>query len=43
MSRNDVNTLLQDLKEGRLLDERNFEGMDVEVYLDERDEAPFAG
>lgn len=42
MSRSDVDTLLQDLKEGRLLDERNFEGLDVEAYLDERDEAPFA-
>ena len=42
MSRSDVNTLLQDLKEERLLSERNFEGLDVEAYLDKRDEAPFA-
>ncbi|MGO4528417.1 hypothetical protein AB4Z30_04990 [Paenibacillus sp. 2TAF8] len=42
MSRDDVNLLLQDLKEERLLCERNFEGLDVEAYLDKRDEAPFA-
>lgn len=42
MSRSDVNTLLADLKEGRLLREQNFEGLDIEAVLDERDEAPFA-
>ncbi len=31
MSKGDVNTLLHDLKEGRLLNERNFEGLDVEA------------
>ncbi|PYE50135.1 hypothetical protein HUB98_29115 [Paenibacillus barcinonensis] len=42
MSRDDVHSLLADLKEGHLLGEQNFRGLDVDAYLDERDEALFA-
>ena len=42
MSRTDVEKLLSDLNEGRILTQQTFEGLDVEVYLDERDTSAFA-
>ncbi|SDC73484.1 hypothetical protein SAMN05428987_2529 [Paenibacillus sp. CF095] len=42
MSRTDVEKLLLDLNEGRILTQQTFEGLDVEVYLDERDASVFA-
>lgn len=34
MSRTDVEKLLADLNEGRILTQQTFEELDVEVYLD---------
>ncbi|MFX3649452.1 MAG: hypothetical protein ACE3K2_08515 [Paenibacillus sp.] len=42
MSRTDVEKLLLDLNEERILTQQTFEGLDVEVYLDERDASAFA-
>ncbi|WP_145318287.1 MULTISPECIES: hypothetical protein [Paenibacillus] len=42
MSRTDVEKLLADLNEGRILTQQTFEELDVEVYLDERDATAFA-
>lgn len=42
MSKTDVEKLLLDLNEGRILTQQTFEGLDVEVYLDERDASVFA-
>jgi esterase/lipase superfamily enzyme len=42
MSKTDVEKLLTDLNEGRILTQQTFEGLDVEVYLDERDASAFA-
>ncbi|NMI07391.1 hypothetical protein HF638_25695 [Paenibacillus sp. SZ31] len=42
MSKTDVEKLLLDLNEGRILTQQTFEGLDVEIYLDERDAPAFA-
>ncbi|WP_339241994.1 hypothetical protein MKX40_12620 [Paenibacillus sp. FSL R5-0517] len=42
MSRTDVEKLLSELNEGRILTQQTFEGLDVEVYLDDRDASTFA-
>ncbi|CAM3267670.1 hypothetical protein HP548_06740 [Paenibacillus taichungensis] len=42
MSRVDVDKLLADMNEGRLLSQQTFEGLDVEAYLDQRDASEFA-
>ncbi len=42
MSRTDVEKLLSELNEGQILTQQTFEGLDVEVYLDERDASAFA-
>ncbi|APO45444.1 hypothetical protein BS614_16420 [Paenibacillus xylanexedens] len=42
MSKMDVEKLLLDLNEGRIMTQQTFEGLDVEVYLDERDTYAFA-
>ncbi|MBB6022387.1 hypothetical protein HNR77_003484 [Paenibacillus sp. JGP012] len=42
MDRDDVHTLLAELKDGHLLDDQNFKGLDIDAYLDERDEPSFA-
>ncbi|MDQ0656868.1 hypothetical protein [Paenibacillus sp. W2I17] len=42
MSKTDVEKLLADLNEGRILTQQTFEGLDVEIYLDERDASAFA-
>ncbi|WP_419892164.1 hypothetical protein [Paenibacillus xylanexedens] len=42
MSKTDMEKLLSDLNEGRILNQQTFEGLDVEVYLDERDASAFA-
>lgn len=42
MSRSDVNTWLKELQDRRLIRDQHFEGLDIEAYLDMRDEAPFA-
>lgn len=42
MSKMDVEKLLVDLNEGRILTQQTFEELDVEVYLDERDASAFA-
>ncbi|MCW3791950.1 hypothetical protein OM416_10180 [Paenibacillus sp. LS1] len=42
MSKTDVEKLLLDLNEGQILTQQTFEGLDVEVYLDERDASAFA-
>ncbi|WP_458462141.1 hypothetical protein [Paenibacillus sp.] len=42
MSKMDVEKLLTDLSEGWILTQQTFEGLDVEVYLDERDASAFA-
>ncbi|MEK4052030.1 hypothetical protein MHB84_00140 [Paenibacillus sp. FSL F4-0087] len=42
MSRVDVDKLLADMNEGRILSQQTFEGLDVEAYLDQRDASEFA-
>ncbi|WP_339302800.1 hypothetical protein [Paenibacillus sp. FSL R5-0519] len=42
MSRTDVEKLLSELNEGPILTQQTFEGLDVEVYLDDRDASTFA-
>ncbi|WP_258166491.1 hypothetical protein [Paenibacillus sp. PCH8] len=42
MNKKDVEKLLRDLNEGRILTQQTFKGLDVEVYLDERDTSEFA-
>ncbi|MEK4661330.1 hypothetical protein MHH93_05495 [Priestia sp. FSL H7-0729] len=42
MSRTEVEKLLSELNEGQILTQQTFEGLDVEVYLDERDASAFA-
>ncbi|WP_405172526.1 hypothetical protein MHI12_12465 [Paenibacillus sp. FSL H8-0280] len=42
MSKTDVEKLLFDLNKGRILTKQTFEGLDVEIYLDERDASAFA-
>ncbi|OMF17559.1 hypothetical protein BK131_06255 [Paenibacillus amylolyticus] len=42
MSKTDVEKLLLDLNEGQILTQQIFEGLDVEIYLDERDAPAFA-
>ncbi|RPK30551.1 hypothetical protein [Paenibacillus xylanexedens] len=42
MSRTDVEKLLAELNEGRILTQQTFEGLDVEGYLNDRDASTFA-
>ncbi|KFM93071.1 hypothetical protein [Paenibacillus macerans] len=42
MSRVDAERLLTDLKHGLLITQQTFEGLDVDDYLDERDDSGFA-